>query len=53
MSGQTHKKPKDLSACDREERGRGGEGVVWMCESVAYGLGGHRQVRAVSDVIYT
>ncbi len=30
-SGQTFKKPKYLSACDREERGRG-EGAVCMCE---------------------
>ena len=32
--GQTLKKPKYLSACDREECGRG-EGVVCMCEQVA------------------
>ena len=33
--GQTHKKPQDLSAREREECGRGeGEGVypVYMCE---------------------
>ena len=30
--GQTRQKPKDLSVCDREERGRGGEGAVCMCE---------------------
>jgi hypothetical protein len=30
-SGQTLKKPNYLSACDRDERGRG-EGVVCMCE---------------------
>jgi hypothetical protein len=29
--GQTLKKPKYLSTCDREERGRG-EGTVYMCE---------------------
>jgi hypothetical protein len=30
--GQTHKKPKDLSVCDREERGRGeGGGVYAVC----------------------
>ncbi len=33
-SGQMLKKPKYLSACDREERGRG-EGAVCMCERVA------------------
>jgi hypothetical protein len=32
--GQTLKKPKYLSACDRDERGRG-EGVVCKCERVA------------------
>jgi hypothetical protein len=32
--GQTLKKPKYLSACDRDERGRG-EGAVCMCERVA------------------
>ena len=32
--GQTLKKPKYLSACDRDERGRG-EGAVCMCEQVA------------------
>ena len=31
-SGQTHKKPRDLSAHDREERGRGeGGGVYAVC----------------------
>jgi hypothetical protein len=33
--GQTRKKPKDLSAREREERGRGEGGglyVVYMCE---------------------
>ncbi len=30
-TGQTLKKPKYLSVCDREERGRGG-GVLCMCE---------------------
>ena len=30
-TGQTIKKPKYLSACDRDECGRG-EGAVWMCE---------------------
>jgi hypothetical protein len=30
-TGQTLKKPKYLSTCDRDERGRG-EGAVWMCE---------------------
>jgi hypothetical protein len=32
--GQTFKKPKYLSVCDRDERGRG-EGAVCMCEQVA------------------
>jgi len=50
--GQTRKKPKVLSACDREERERGGEGAVCMCERVAYGRGGCRLVRAISVVIY-
>jgi hypothetical protein len=34
MPGQTRKKPKDLSACEREERGRGegaGGGVYVVC----------------------
>ena len=32
--GQTRKKPRDLSACDREERGRGeGGGVYDVCMS--------------------
>ncbi len=30
-TGQTLKKPKYLSVCDREER-RGGEGAVCMCD---------------------
>ena len=45
-SGQTLKKPKYLSVCDREECGSG-EGVV----QVAYGRGGCRLVRANSAVI--
>ena len=35
--GRTHKRPKDLSACGREERGRGERGGVYavsMCERV-------------------
>ncbi len=36
--GQTRKKPKDLSAREGEERGRGGGGgvyAVWKCDGVA------------------
>ena len=32
--GRTHKKPKNLSACDREERGRGEGGVSMLCACV-------------------
>jgi hypothetical protein len=32
--GQTLKKPKDLSAREGEERGRGGVGVCMLCASV-------------------
>jgi hypothetical protein len=32
--GRTHKKPKNLSACDREERGRGEGGVCMFCACV-------------------
>ncbi len=34
---KTFKKPKYLSACDREDRGRG-EGVVCMCDRVVQGV---------------
>ena len=50
--GQTFKKPKYLSVCDRDERGFG-EGAVCMCERVAYGRRGCRLVRAIPAVIYT
>ncbi len=29
--GQTRKKPKDLSVCDRDERGRGEGGLCILC----------------------
>jgi hypothetical protein len=54
--GQTFKKPKYLSACDREECGCGEGAVtsVCMCERVVQGRsGGCRLVRAISAVIYT
>jgi hypothetical protein len=54
--GRTRVKPKDLSTCDREERGRGEGGgvyVVCMCERGAWDLGGCELVRAISTVRYT
>ena len=42
----------NLSVCDLEERGRGGEGDVCMCERVGYGRGGCGLARAMSVVIY-
>jgi hypothetical protein len=50
--GQTLKKPKYLSVCDREEYGCG-EGTVWMCDRVVQGRGGYRLVRSISTVMYT
>ena len=50
--GQTHKKPRDLSVYDREDRGCG-EGSVYMCERVSKGQGGCGLARTISDVIYT
>jgi hypothetical protein len=56
--GQTRKKPKDLSEREREDRGRGEGGglyVVYMCER---GGGGREEFkefdrRSISTVIHT
>jgi hypothetical protein len=53
--GQTRKKPKDLSACDREECGSGEGGsvyAVYIRERGAGGRGGCRLRITISDVIH-